>query len=67
MFTFKVDTLVSIFTFIVRQLLKTAEKLVDEAQAHQDIIDKASADKNKVLQEVKRAQAIADKVQALIS
>lgn len=67
MFSIKIDTLLSIFTWIVRQLLKTADKHETDAQIQQEIIDKASAAKNFALKEAKRAQVVAQKIQALLS
>lgn len=67
MFSIKIDTLLSIFTWIVRQLLKTSNKHETDAEVLQDVIDKASAAKNFALKEAKRAQVVAEKIQALLS
>jgi hypothetical protein len=67
MFSIKIDTLLSIFTWIVRQLLKTSSKHETDAQIQQDIIDKASYAKSFALKEAKRAQVVAEKIQALLS
>ena len=64
---FKVDTLIAIFAFIVRQLLKAAEHHAEQAEVHQVTIDQASALKKAALEEAKRADSIAKKVEALIS
>jgi len=64
---FKVDTLLYFFSFIIQQLLATANRHMNEAQVQQEIIDKASAAKNFLLIEAKRANTVATKIQALLA
>jgi len=64
---FKVDTLLWFFSFIVKQLLATADRHANEAQTQQGIIDRASAAKNFAITEAKRAETVAGKIQALLA
>lgn len=64
---FKVDHLLWVFAFVVKQLLKTADTMELRAQEAQDGIDILSARKKAALDEQSRALKIADKIGELIS
>lgn len=63
---FKVDTLLYLFAFIVKQLLKTADRSEEVAQGYQEQIDRLSASKNDAVKESKRARKIADNIENLL-
>lgn len=64
---FKVDHLLFIFAFIVRQLVKTAETQDAKAEKHQRQINVLNAKKKAAAAESARANKIADKISELIS
>ena len=64
---FKVDTLLAVFAFLVKQLLKTANRADENAQSYQRVIDDASHQKNLALNEAKRARTAASKIEALLT
>jgi hypothetical protein len=64
---FKVDTLLAVFAFLVRQLLATADKADNDAQQIQFKIDDLSAQKRNALSEAGRAKAAAEKISALLA